>query len=284
MSGPDVSVVVPTRDRPESLARCLRALGQQTLGDALELIVVDDGSRQADYVAAVAGASGARTVRTAGTGPAAARNAGAGAAETAVLCFADDDTSPLPDWAERLLEAIRLGADAVAGRTLLASTASPFAEASQAIADHVGDFTRRRADSIPFAAANNLACRRDVLTAIPFDPRYPEPGGEDRDWCARLVGAGYSLTTEPGAKLVHLPALGPIAFWRQHVRYGRGAYRYGRRHREGRLEEPAFYRELIGKGLASGPAVGTLVALAQVATAVGFVEQAVASRADGRPG
>ena len=42
---PDVSVIVPTRDRPAALERCLRALSRQTLGDALEIIVVDDGSR-----------------------------------------------------------------------------------------------------------------------------------------------------------------------------------------------------------------------------------------------
>ncbi|MGH2951859.1 MAG: glycosyltransferase family 2 protein, partial [Solirubrobacterales bacterium] len=94
-----VSVVVPTRDRPESLARCLRALAGQELGE-LEIVVVDDGSRDRGTVeAVVARTSRARVIRLPGRGPAAARNVGARAAEGRVVCFTDDDCEADPGWA-----------------------------------------------------------------------------------------------------------------------------------------------------------------------------------------
>ena len=38
-----VSVIIPTRDRPEALGACLEALGRQTLGAGeFEVVVVDD--------------------------------------------------------------------------------------------------------------------------------------------------------------------------------------------------------------------------------------------------
>ena len=45
-----VTVVVPTRDRPGALARCLAALERQTVGD-FEVVVVDDRSRSPEAVA-----------------------------------------------------------------------------------------------------------------------------------------------------------------------------------------------------------------------------------------
>ncbi len=60
---PRLCVVVPTRDRPERLARCLAALERQT-ADRFEIVVVDDASRDPGAVrAAVAGALRARLVR-----------------------------------------------------------------------------------------------------------------------------------------------------------------------------------------------------------------------------
>jgi mycofactocin glycosyltransferase len=96
-----VSVVVPTRDRPAALDRCLAALSAQTL-DELEVVVVDDGSvASADVAAVVARHPRARLIQQAGRGPAAARNAGARASRGSFLCFTDDDCAADRDWAER---------------------------------------------------------------------------------------------------------------------------------------------------------------------------------------
>ena len=62
--GGEISIVVPTRDRPEALARCLGALASQDL-DGIEVVVVDDGSRDRGAVEAVASAHGASAPSTA---------------------------------------------------------------------------------------------------------------------------------------------------------------------------------------------------------------------------
>src|SRR5690348_833883 len=83
---PRVSVVVPTRDRPQLLRRCLAALEAQTL--PVEVVVVEDSE---------------------GRGPAWARNEGVRRASGEVVCFTDDDCAPVPGWAEALAGPILAG-------------------------------------------------------------------------------------------------------------------------------------------------------------------------------
>ena len=130
-----------------------------------------------------------------------------------------------------------------------------------------------------FAPTSNLACRAEVCAAVPFDETYPLAAGEDRDWCARLVASGRTLAFVPDAVVRHHQELTPAGFWRQQVRYGRGAYRF--RAGQGTLRRPepaAFYVGLLRRGFADGLRAGLLVGVAQVATAVGMVQEAVAAR------
>ncbi|MGH3800821.1 MAG: glycosyltransferase family 2 protein, partial [Pseudonocardiaceae bacterium] len=120
---------------------------------------------------------------------------------------------------------------------------------------------------------------------IPFDERYPLAAGEDRDWCARLIDADHSLVFEPSALVRHHQELSPAGFWRQQLRYGRGAYRF--RSDRGtllRLEAPRFYAGLLRRGLAHGPRAGALVCAAQVATALGMGLEAIAGTRAHRAG
>lgn len=281
-----VSVVVPTRDRPARLAACLAALERQT-SPQLEIVVVDDASRDARAVAdAVAAAPRARLVRGEGRGPAAARNAGVRAARAPVICFTDDDCEPVPGWAQALQSRITAGTDAAAGPTRNGRPGSVLANASQAIATHLAEATIDPATSrMRFAPTSNLACRAEVCRAIPFDERYPLAAGEDRDWCARLTGAGHALVFEPAALVRHHQQLSPAGFWRQQLRYGRGAYRFRSDHGTLlRLEAPRFYAGLLRRGLAHGPRAGALICVAQAATALGMCLEAIAAARTHRAG
>jgi glycosyltransferase involved in cell wall biosynthesis len=94
-----VSVIVPTRNRPDTLARTLAHIRAQEF-DAFEVIVVDDGSSaatRAAYAALWAGLD-ARFVRielgspdAPGLGPSVARNTGIEAAAGDIVTFCDDD-------------------------------------------------------------------------------------------------------------------------------------------------------------------------------------------------
>ncbi|MBI2207823.1 MAG: glycosyltransferase [Candidatus Rokubacteria bacterium] len=94
---PRVSVVMPARDAAAWIGAAVESVLGQTFDD-LELIVVDDGSR--DDSAAIAGRAGdarVRTVRQPARGTAAALNAGIAAARAPLIARMDADDIALPD-------------------------------------------------------------------------------------------------------------------------------------------------------------------------------------------
>lgn len=88
-----VTVVIPVRDNQTGLDRLLSSLV------GLQVIVVDDGSQ-----VPVGTPEGVRLIRfNDNRGPAAARNAGAAAADTELVAFLDSDVVPSSDWLTKLL-------------------------------------------------------------------------------------------------------------------------------------------------------------------------------------
>jgi glycosyltransferase involved in cell wall biosynthesis len=269
VAAPGISVVVPTRNRPASLRRCLAALDAQTASEPVEIVVVDDGSEDANDVAAIVRETpGARLVRQSRQGPGAARNAGVRAASGAVVCLTDDDCEPEPTWAATMSAAVRAGADVAAGE-IVDDPRTRLEVASRVVTGSIA--TRGRT---PFAASNNVAATARLLAELPFDEGYADAAGEDRDWCERVSARGYRIV-RTGATVVHRqqPTLG--GYLSRHARYGRGSYRYHRT-RERPLERPGFYAALVRDGFREGPIVGLLVALAQLATAFGYAREALA--------
>ena len=111
MSAPLLSVVMPTHDRPDLLARAAQSVLTQQVG-AIELVVVDDASGEETQVVTeqLAADPRVRVVRNErSVGPGLARNQGIGAARGDLLGFCDDDDLWLPGAAEVLLG--RLEAD-----------------------------------------------------------------------------------------------------------------------------------------------------------------------------
>lgn len=251
-AGPSVSVVVPTRARPESLRRCLEALDAQTL-QPLEVIVAED---------------------EAGEGPAAARNAGVRAAHGDVVLFTDDDCEPEAGWAAALAAAV-LESGVACGRTLPAPGSGPAVVASQAITNHLQAWAQRPGSpSAGFAPTSNLGARRSLLAELPFDEAFPAAAGEDRDWAERATSRGLAPQVTPAAVVLHRPELGAAAFLRQQLRYGRGAARYRRSAPGGRsIGSPRFYASLAAAGFREGAGPGSLVAAAQVAVAAGVAAE-----------
>jgi glycosyltransferase involved in cell wall biosynthesis len=104
---PEVTVVIPTKDRWPLLRRALACALHQR-GVALEVVVVDDGSETGapDWLSGDA-RPGVRCVRQArSTGVARARNRGIDEARAAWVAFLDDDDLWAPDHLRRLLDAV----------------------------------------------------------------------------------------------------------------------------------------------------------------------------------
>lgn len=102
----ELSVVIPTYNRRDTLLCCLRALERQTLDRArYEIIAVDDGSSDGT-VAAMQEWPRVRFLRQSrNAGPAAARNIGVRAAHGRWILFLGDDTIARPPLLEQHLAA-----------------------------------------------------------------------------------------------------------------------------------------------------------------------------------
>ncbi|MFV2196593.1 glycosyltransferase [Nocardiopsis sp. LOL_012] len=95
---PDVTVVVPTRDRPELLRRTLRSIDGQDYPGRITTIVVFDNDQPDPSLARSGGDRPVRVVtNTLTPGLAGARNTGVLAADTDLVAFCDDDDTWLPD-------------------------------------------------------------------------------------------------------------------------------------------------------------------------------------------
>jgi len=196
---PDVSVVVATRNRPDSVLRLLDALERQTLDRRrFEVVIVDDGSR--DGTAAVLRDPRVdRTLRQEPSrGPASARNLGWRAAAAPLVAFTDDDCRPEPGWLEAGLRAHAAAPDAVVqGRT----QPDPGEE-------HL--LTRPRARSIrveqlgPFFETCNIFYPRPLLEHLDgFDETIPTAGSEDTDLALRSFEQGARAVFAPDALVSH---------------------------------------------------------------------------------
>jgi len=193
------TVIVPTRDRPADLRRCLEALACQTGAPPFEVIVVDDGSLVP--VAPLVEELGPRfrTLRRDGDGPARARNAGAADA-AAVLLFTDDDTEPAACWVAAACAHLEQHPDDLGVEGPVFTPAwDPLT--SYSVHSHG-----------PGAYLTcNVAYRRDAfLTAAGFYPGFPSASGEDHDLAFRLLRQGR-IGYAPGMEVVHHPRA--LSFW-----------------------------------------------------------------------
>jgi len=225
-AAPRVSVVVPTRDRPDGLLRLLLALRAQSLDPVtFEAIVVDDGSSAGTNAAIEMARRGARfairTVRLSGRGPAAARNAGVAIARARTVAFVDDDCEPECDWLAALVAAAETGEPgAVAGR-IVAADATSLAGRYAAAARLLDDPRVERGESGVEPTTANAAFPKNVLDSLGgFDERFVAPGGEETELAARIRARGLPIRSAPRAVVRHRfpDRVGPLF---------RTAYRYG---------------------------------------------------------
>lgn len=213
---PTCSVVVCTRNRPEALDRCLRALAQLTY-PRFEVLVVDNAPRDGG-AQAIAQRWRAQYLVERIAGLSRARNAGARACRGEVVAFTDDDAIPDRAWLSQLAAAFSdANVAVVTGRTL------PFVSADTAVApEHTTDLGPElirldRSHSHWFEVAsfggigngNNMAFRRRVFDGpwSGFDERLgrgaPLSSCEEHRAFAQLVDQGHTIVYAPNAIVRH---------------------------------------------------------------------------------
>lgn len=244
-----ITVILPTYNRPASLEQCVQRLCSQSLSpDRFEIVVVDDGSRvpAEDVLADVLEKTDVslRVIRQANQGPAMARNRGALEAGGRYLAFTDDDCLPDRAWLEDLLVA----ADQHPGALLSGSVWNgiqndSLAETSHLILEMVYEHCNRDPRQATFMASSNWCCsREDFLQVGGLDGTFSFPGGEDRDFCDRWIRSGRSIVVLGSAKVEHRHGHTLRSFLAMYYRYGVGARIY---HRKKKLRDEAKQRVLF---------------------------------------
>jgi mycofactocin system glycosyltransferase len=221
----DVTVVIPVRDRPESLARCLAGLGT-----SVSVIVVDDGSADAVAVQRVCELHAARYVeRARNGGPGAARNTGLREVTTELVAFLDSDCVTDSSWLRQLAGQF---AD-----PLLAAVAPRIVGLHQTGKTSPLDLGARSSLVVPGGAVSyvptaallaRMSALADVGVPAAFDEalRY----GEDVDLVWRLYDAGWWVRYEPSITVAHDEPTTLAELLDRRFRYGTSAGPLARRH------------------------------------------------------
>ena len=289
-SPPLISVIVPTHNRPDQLAKCLASLTRLDYPrDRFEVIVVDDGSPASLETVADSFRHelALRLLTQPQAGPGAARNTGLAAAQGEFVAFTADDCAPATDWLQALANRFRHAPDrAVGGRIVNALPDNPFSTATHLVVSYLCDHYNADADQAGFFTPNNLSFPIKPLRELGgFLPAFLT--GEDRELCHRWIRHGYRMTYAPEVVVEHTHPLGFRSFCQLHFRYGQGSFRFREAcsgsSKKISFEPSSFYLGLMRYPFskASGLRAWKLVAamgVAQVTNALGFIYQWRANR------
>ena len=238
-----VTVVVCTRERPETLRETLDSLAALEWDD-LEVVVVDNAPttpRTAELVAHEF--PDFRYVREDTAGLSHARNAGLHAATSTIVAFTDDDVIVDPQWVRSLIAGFSAGEDigCVTGsvpsgelRNAVQSYFDARVSWSKLIVPRVFRLSEPPADlpMFPFCVGEfgtgaNFAVRRATMIGLGgFDSALGAgtvtQGGEDLDMFLRILYADAAIVVVPAAVVWHRHRADLAALTAQAVGYGRG--------------------------------------------------------------
>ena len=201
---PRITVIVPFCNAASTLGACLEAI-RSASPPFDEVIAVDDGS--VDNCVEICAQKQVRVLRMeTRSGPAAARNRGARAADGDLLCFLDADVVTEPDNAEKIARCFQADSElaAVFGSYDTSPGDPRFVSQYRNLLHHVVH-QHANVEARTFWAGCG-AVRRDVFLEIGgFDAqRYPEPSVEDIEFGLRLHRRGHRIRLEKSLQVKHL--------------------------------------------------------------------------------
>jgi len=238
IGAPWLSVVIATFNRPESVARLLGQLAEQTLrADAFEVVVVDDGSAEpvAPRLEALVLPYALRVVTQPNGGPAVARHRAIVAARAPLVVIVDDDMRVGPGFLAAHLAAHPAGSRRlVLGRLRVdPDTPLPVFERFQlAQLDRLADDARTGRAPVRGSDVytGNVSLRRDDYLAVGgFDATLRL--SEDAELGMRLERAGVEMTLSEDAWSLHASDHASAAAWMRRARaYGAADGRIADKH------------------------------------------------------
>ncbi len=219
---PQVTLIVPTRDRVDLLRPCVEGLLHATDYPALELLVVDNGSvevRTRDYLAAIARDPRVRVLRfDAPFNYSAINNFAARHASGSVLGLVNNDILVIePGWLQEMVaEVLSPEVGAVGARLLYPDGRLQHAGVVLGIGgvaahpwcgwpeETLGQMGRLQvAQELSAVTAACLLVRREVFEQVGGLDEALAVAYNDVDFCLRVRAAGYHNVWTPYARLVH---------------------------------------------------------------------------------
>jgi GT2 family glycosyltransferase len=221
---PLVSIIVPTRDHAGMLAACAEGVLDRTDYPAIELIIVDNGSEQAETLALFDRLAEDPRVRIlSAPGPfnyAALNNRAAAEARGDILLLLNNDIEVISaGWLRELVsQALRPDVGAVGAKLLYADDTLQHGGVVLGLGGVAGHYLTGagRDDAgnsgslglvreVSAATAACLALRRGVFEAVGgFDAANLPVAFNDVDLCLRIRAAGWRILWTPFAELYHL--------------------------------------------------------------------------------
>ncbi len=210
----DISVVIPTRGRPQLLQRTVDSLAAVDAAADLEVIVIDDGSEPSLTLDAGAFPGALHLVRQRPSGLNAARTRGVEMSERPLVAFLDDDVRVERGWAEGVRDAFADGALAVMAGRLIADPEAPLPDwihPHKLMYLSVLDLGDEPAELPTWATpvGANLTIRRDWLERVGgFREGLDREGasllsGGDTEVIRRIAAAGGQIRYWPAATAHH---------------------------------------------------------------------------------
>ncbi len=250
-----VTIVIPSKNRPDLLAKCLDSLALTTPREHVKVIVVDDNSDEPaalDYLATLPARTDLRVevLRAPATGEgfnySRLVNLGSARADTPLVLHLNNDVEALtPGWLEDMVGWMSIAGVGVVGAKLLYPDGTiNHAGISFSRDDHLAHvlFEREPAEDLgylflPHAARNVAAVTGACLLTRTslyrelhgFDEEKLRVAYNDVDYCLRAAAAGYRTVVTPQAVLRHVGSAsrGNTYAEREHIEYlaRHGGYR-----------------------------------------------------------
>lgn len=220
---PLVSIIIPTRDQVRLLRKCVTGVLNATRYRNIEILIIDNGSVEAetlDYFARVSGNPRVRVIRQdAPFNWSALNNLGAREARGEYLCLLNNDIEIMDEnWLSTMVrQVVRRGVGAVGAKLLYPDGTIQHAGVVIGLGQAAGHAHRFQRNGDPgYFARAHMAHRVSAVTGacmLVGKALFRSVGGLDEtgfavafndvDLCLKLQAAGYHNIYEPRAVLVH---------------------------------------------------------------------------------
>lgn len=224
---PTISLIIPTRDRADLMRNCLDGLAMLTYGGSIELVIVDNGSRDADAIqllSSLACRKNVKVIRDDGAfNFSRLINRGAQLSTGEFLCLLNNDVEPIDgQWLTEMVRfAARAGAGAVGALLLYPDGSVQHAGVTVGIGGAAGHGQRSVSpdDLHNFAwhgvsrsvSAVTAAClvvsKASYMNVSGLDEENFPVAFNDVDFCLKLTRAGLTNVYAANARLIHHESL-----------------------------------------------------------------------------